>query len=79
MGDYLVLKCPHCNDLVFIYLSELNCRIFRHGVFKNTNVGIPPHSTKAECEQYIKNDQIVGCAKPFYLDASLNPVVCDYI
>ena len=79
MGDYLVLKCPHCNDLVFIYLSELNCRIFRHGVFKKGFVGVYQHSTKAECEQYVKDDLIVGCGKPFLIDETLNAVVCDYI
>ena len=27
------IKCPHCSD--FIYIEELNCSIFRHGVMKN--------------------------------------------
>ena len=40
----LIVNCPHCNE--FIIIEEINCKIFRHGVFKNTRIQIDPHSSK---------------------------------
>jgi hypothetical protein len=34
--EYIIISCPHCNDSVLIYNNELNCRIFRHAVYKQT-------------------------------------------
>ena len=63
-------------------IEELNCRIFRHGVFIKTNEQIPPHSSKKECEYYIKNNLIFGCGKPFKIievNNKLIPEICGYI
>ena len=34
--DTLILKCPHCDNYVYIHKSELNCHIFRHGIYKDS-------------------------------------------
>ena len=75
----IVVSCPHCNELILIYLAELNCRIFRHGVFKKSFVQIDPHTSKRECDLYVSKGLILGCGKPFLIDASLNAGVCGYI
>ena len=31
----IIVTCPHCNLLIFIFEKEYNCKIFRHGVYKN--------------------------------------------
>jgi hypothetical protein len=31
----LIVKCPHCNESVII--EQINCAIFRHGVYKINN------------------------------------------
>ena len=36
MNNHIVLACPHCEEYILIFLKELNCRIFRHGVYKDT-------------------------------------------
>jgi hypothetical protein len=60
-------------------IDEINCRIFRHGVYKASGEQLPPHSTKAECDEAFEKGLIYGCGKPFMLDPSGNAIVCDYI
>ena len=76
----VIINCPHCNDSIII--EELNCKIFRHGILKDTNTQINPHSTKIECDKYILNDLIYGCGKPFRIikkDNNYTVEICDYI
>lgn len=75
-----IIICPHCNGERFI--EQLNCGIFRDGVFKHNLEQIPPHSTKEECDKYLKNDMIFGCGKPFQITIENNEInvqKCDYI
>jgi len=77
----LCIECPHCNDLVII--EELNCCIFRHGVFKNSGIQICPHASKEVCDNLVKNNSIYGCGKPFELIFCKNsnkyiPKICEY-
>lgn len=81
----IIITCPHCSDTVII--EQLNCCIFRHGVFKENNIQIPPHATKLECDNFISNNLIFGCGKPFEIlkDSANNSdfnkmkvIICDY-
>ena len=77
---HLIITCPNCND--FVLIEQLNCRIFRHGVFKNNGQNIQPHSNKSICDSYIKNNLIYGCGKPFKIveeNKVLKAIKCDYI
>jgi len=47
----IIIDCPHCNCPMEII--QLNCRIFRHGIFKSNNTQINPHASKEECDYYI--------------------------
>ena len=76
--DYNVINCPHCNDLIIIYNNEINCRIFRHAIYKNGD-NVNPHTTKEECDRLVQNGEIYGCGKPFQLDDNNQPFICDYI
>ena len=74
------INCPHCNDIIII--EKLNCRIFRHGIYKDSNKQINPHASKNVCEQLIKNNEIYGCGKPFKIDIINNvhiASICEYI
>jgi hypothetical protein len=76
----LIINCPHCNEPVII--DELNCKIFRHAIFKNSGLQINPHATKLECDSYIENNLIFGCGRPFRIidiDNKYNIEKCDYI
>ena len=80
--DYIVITCPHCKDYIFVYLKEFNCKIFRHGIFKDTHKQIDPHLPKKECDQLKEKDLIYGCGKPFKLIDKNGEIVaekCDYI
>jgi hypothetical protein len=77
------VNCPNCD--IMIEIVELNCRIFRCGIYKINYTQIPPHSTREECDRLIKNNEIYGCGKPFHIipSSSGKPCYiiesCDYI
>ena len=43
------VQCPHCEE--YIIIEQINCAIFRHGVFKTTLVQINQHLPKFECDK----------------------------
>lgn len=82
MEDYVILECPHCKEFVYINQREINCGIFRHGVFKHNNQQMGPHSTKEECDDVKNKDLIWGCGKPFRVYITGNKYyieICEYI
>ena len=75
-----IVQCPHCQE--YIEILEINCAIFRHAIFKVSGLQIDPHSSKELCEQYIKDDLILGCGKPFRIiikDNLFLVEICEYI
>lgn len=87
MSDSFIIQCPHCS--IFIEIIELNCKIFRCGIFKKNGQQIHPHLSKFECETLVENNLIYGCGKPFRLIPNENinegnncpyiSIICDYI
>jgi len=79
----LHVTCPHCNGFIEVCPNNLNCAIFRHGIFIDTLEQIDPHAPKDMCEYFVKYNMIYGCGKPFQIiqDTSgcIKTVVCDYI
>ena len=65
--DYIILNCPHCKEPVVVYIKELNCHIFRHGIYKKTLKQIDPHMKKEKCDYLFNKKLIYGCGKPFRL------------
>lgn len=63
----------------------MNCKIFRHGVFKKNMKQIPPHASKLQCDKWAKDDKIYGCGKPFRITQDKTSVsgfkaeICGYI
>lgn len=79
-NDHLIVICPHCED--FILIEQLNCCIFRHGIFIKSGKQINPHASKELCDYYINNNKIYGCGKPYQIIIEKNKykaVKCDYI
>jgi len=77
--DFIIIDCPHCSMMIVVKKNEINCKIFRCGIFKHNNQQIPPHETKENCDKYKQQDLIYGCSKPFMLDDELVPRICGYI
>ena len=82
--ENILVKCPHCEDLIIINKKDFNCKIFRHGVYKNNNKQIDPHLNKNECDRLFKEGLIYGCGKPFKLiineqENKYLTEICDYI
>jgi hypothetical protein len=76
----ILVICPNCNENIII--EELNCCIFRHGILKENNKQIEPHSSKVLCDFYVQNDKIYGCGKPFQIikeGDEYKAIICDYI
>tara|TARA_B100000795_G_C22788152_1_gene435601 strand:+ start:881 stop:1081 length:201 start_codon:yes stop_codon:yes gene_type:complete len=46
-------------------ILELNCKIYRHGMYKQTLLQIDPHMKKVDCERLFREGLIYGCGKPF--------------
>ena len=76
-----LVTCPHCGD--FTMIEQINCAIFRHGSFKSNGEQISPHSSKEDCDAFVKNGLIYGCGKPFLVKVDANGTlvaeVCDYV
>ncbi len=82
--EELHLICPHCKESIFVLISQINCNIFRHGVYKHNLQQMDPHAPKAMCEKLVKEKLILGCGKPFSLElnkenGTYKTVICDYI
>ena len=80
-SDFYFFICPHCKDDIIVNKRELNCKIFRHGVFKSNYTQVNPHATFEECKRLIETDQILGCGKPFEViekNGKLTAIICDY-
>ena len=78
----LHFNCPHCQDPIIVYSNEINCGIFRHAVFKSNLQQINSHETKENCDKYIANNLVYGCAKPFeIIKQNDNYVIqiCNYV
>ena len=71
-------KCPHCKVLIQVPRNEIRCTIFRHAVFKKNSAFVPPHAPKDECERWLAQDLVWGCAKPFKFNGN-KVEICDYI
>lgn len=62
----LYIQCPHCDRTIEII--ELNCCIFRCGVYRHDmNQQIHPHLGKEACEDLVRQETIYGCGKPFQI------------
>ena len=82
-NDYLVIPCPHCYEKMIIYVKELNCHIFRHGVLKKNKQQINPHLNKQVCDFLFLKKLIYGCGKPFRIvktrETKYKSMICGYI
>lgn len=76
--DFYNFLCPHCLIGVEVKKKELNCKIFRCGVYKSNNKQINPHAKKELCDKLKKEDLIYGCGKPFMFKGTYVEI-CDYI
>ena len=65
METEFVVECPHCHTQIWI--AQVNCAIFRHGILKSTGHQIPPHTSKNICDDLLHQNLIWGCGKPFRL------------
>lgn len=72
-----IIQCPHCG--IHIEILELNCKIFRCGVFKKDFRQIDPHASKKMCDLYAESGLIYGCGKPFTVSESGIAAISQYI
>ena len=81
-NDFYSFVCPHCLNDITVYKNDLNCRIFRHGIYKDSYNQIDPHLSKILCDELVAKNKVIGCAKPFEIitdsTGNLIAVICDY-
>lgn len=78
MSEVLYLECPRCNISIEVLMCQLNCRIFRCGVYKHNMEQINPHAPLSVCEELVKQDLIYGCGQAFKILDDMSVVVCEY-
>ena len=76
--EQFLVACPNPACQMVIIVEQLNCCIFRCGVFKETFQQIPPHLSKIDCLDLIDRKLIYGCATPFRV-INRTAEKCDYI
>lgn len=76
MKNNIIYNCPWCNILNIVKIKELNCHIFRCGVFKDSGKQIDPHLPKKECIKIYKENKIYGCGNPYKI--VFNEISHDY-
>ena len=70
--NYILIQCPHCMQYMELIKNEINCAIYRHGMFKINGDQIDPHTPKDICDKLVENNLIYGCGKPFQLFENKN-------
>lgn len=65
--EYYVFPCPTCDGIVLVQKNEINCCIFRHGIYRSNSQQINPHASKIEIDNLLATDSIIGCGRPFIL------------
>ncbi len=79
---YIIVTCPHCELLIQINISHINCGVFRHAAFKTNFELLNPHAPKELCDKLVADNLIYGCGKPFrltYTNGLMEAIKCDYI
>ena len=83
MNDPLLLNCPHCEGGILVHINEINCAIFRHGIYTNSYQQMNPHESKNNCDWLKESNEIIGCGKPFKIDRDQEgeyiTIKCPYI
>jgi len=64
------ITCPYCNGKIEIL--ELNCRIFRHGIFRDTGLQIGQHLKEDFVNELLNQNKIFGCGKQFKINRDNN-------
>lgn len=67
-NNLLIFECPNCHLVITVLQNEVNCKIFRHAIYKNNLQQINPHAPKIECDKLVEEDRIIGCCRPFRLN-----------
>jgi hypothetical protein len=76
--DAYCFECPHCSLMCQVTSNEVNCKIFRHAVFKINMTFVEPHATKEECDKWVMDGLVWGCGKPCKFEGD-KVVKCGYI
>lgn len=76
--DTYYFACPHCGMMCQVPRELIRCTIFRHAVYKTNMRFVNPHASKEECERWVREGAVYGCAKPFRFDGT-HVETCEYI
>ena len=80
IDHHFFFDCPHCDGPIMVNISEVNCRIFRHAIYKSTGTQVNPHLIKEGCDELINKNLVYGCCKPFRINLEKKEVeICDYL
>lgn len=88
-SDMYTFQCPQCDSWTQVPSDGLNCKIFRHAhhfVTRGDEIilttQLNPHAPKELCEKLLRENKVIGCAKPFKIIQEGNiyyATKCEYI
>jgi hypothetical protein len=72
----IMFTCPYeeCQGTITVAPNQVNCGVFRHGVYKATGRPIGAHLSKSKCLELIHQQKVYGCAQPFRIRKILKEV-----
>jgi hypothetical protein len=56
----------------------VNCGVFRHGVWRDSGMQLPPHASRSTCEAAVASGRLDGCGRPFRLLLNGVTEMCGY-
>ena len=81
IDNFYLFTCPHCLTDILVNINELNCKIFRHAIYKTNFEQVNPHLCQKDCEFLLSNDLVYGCCKPIEIitkDDKQYAIICNY-
>lgn len=70
VDNHYTFWCPWCDGGVQVDQTQINCKIFRHGAFKNNGQQIGQHLPHNEAQNLVKDQQINACGHQFWFDGT---------
>ena len=67
MERLIMFTCPYeeCQGTITVAPNQINCGVFRHGVYKTSGRPVGAHLSQDKCLELVKQGKVYGCVQPF--------------
>jgi hypothetical protein len=77
----IMFTCPYeeCQGTITVAPNQINCGVFRHGVYKATGRPVGAHLSQDKCLELVRQGKVYGCVQPFRIRKIPKPSLCKLI